>query len=184
MKRVILIHGWQGEPGNHWKKWFRKELETRGVLVIEPNMPNESNRPEDWINRLSEVVGELDNETVLVGHSLGCPTIVGFLSKQTGNSTVLGAVLVAGFFSKLPRFEDLALWDFKYADVEKAKEHCKKFVSIVSSNDSAVPFEKSKELNDAIFGEMVLEEDKGHFCEDDGVLELQSVLDATLKIFG
>lgn len=183
MKKVILIHGWQGKPGNHWKGWLKKELEDKGILVVEPEMPNKSNIPKDWINRLSEVVGKPDNETVLVGHSLGCPTIIGYLSELKGDECFLGTILVAGFFSKLQDYEELSLWDFETSYVAKAKEHCKKFISIVSTNDLAVPFDKSKELNDAVSGVMIIEENKGHFCEDDGVVELKSALDSVLDFF-
>lgn len=70
MKRVILIHGWQGQPGNHWKGWFKEKVESHGIEVIEPAMPNESNRPKDWIDKLSAIIGELTTDSILVGHSL------------------------------------------------------------------------------------------------------------------
>lgn len=183
MKRVILIHGWQGQPGNHWKKWFKGTLIGKGIRVIEPVMPNHSNKPADWINKLAEVVGVPDMDTVLVGHSLGCPTIAGYLMNLSENKKVLGAVFVAGFVTKLDNYPDLSLFDFKKEEVEKARFHCDNFVSIVSDNDSDVPNEKSIELNTLVDGELIMEHNKGHFCEDDGVMKLQSALGSVLKMF-
>lgn len=183
MKRVIIVHGWQGEPGNHWKGWLRRELEKRGVEVVEPFMPNESNEPKDWISKLREVAGKVDQDTVIVGHSLGCPTAIGFLSELPNDKKVGGCILVAGFSSRLKDFDELSKFDFLNKYVKNAKRHSDHFVSIVSDNDESVPFEKSKELNDLIGGKLILEKGKGHFCEDDGVTELPSALDAILYIF-
>lgn len=182
MKRVILIHGWQGEPGNHWKGWFKSKLEERGITVIEPNMPNESNKPEDWIKRLAQIIWMPDKETILIGHSLGCPTAIWYLMQLTGDGKIAGTILVAGFH-KLPGVEALKLWNFDSEEVKKAKNHCDTFISIVSDNDSSVSFEESEELNDLLGGKLILEHNKWHFCEEDGVTELQSVYDAVIEIF-
>ena len=183
MKRVILIHGWQGQPGNHWKGWLRKKLEVQGVVVVEPEMPNSSNWPTDWIHTLAEVVWIPDDETLLIGHSLGCPTIIWYLMWLRGNEKVLGTILVAGFSSKLPGHDALHLWDFEPEKVKKTREHCNNFISIVSDDDPAVPLEKSEELNELVGGEIILEHKKWHFCEEDGVRELQSAYDAVMDIF-
>lgn len=182
MKRVILVHGWQGCPGNHWKGWFRRELEARGIEVVEPNMPNDSNRPEDWILKLQSVVGKPDENTVIVGHSLGCPTAIGYLMTLREREKIAGAVLVAGFVSKLSGYKPLYLWDFNLEEVKEAKKHCNKFVSIGSTNDIDVPMEKVEELNNLVSGKLIAEDNKCHFCEDDGVTELPSALDAVLEI--
>ncbi len=183
MKRVILIHGWQWQPWNHWKAWLRDKLEIQGITVIEPEMPNSSNKPVDWINRLAEVIWAPDEETILIGHSLGCPTVIGYLMQLSGNERVLGAVLVAGFSSKIEAHSILHLWDFLPADVEKSKNHCSKFVSIASDDDASVPLEKSKELNDLVWGEFILEHNKWHFCEEDEVRDLDSVYTSVMTIF-
>jgi predicted alpha/beta hydrolase family esterase len=182
MKRVVLIHGWQGQPGNHWKKWFKGTLIGKGIRVIEPVMPNHSNKPADWINKLAEVVGVPDTDTVLVGHSLGCPTIIGYLMTLKGNEKVLGSVLVAGFSSRIVPHPVLNDFNFDNVLVAETKKHCDTFVSIVSDNDSDVPNEKSIELNQLVGGELIMEHNKGHFCESDGVVKLQSALDSVLKI--
>ena len=183
MKRVILIHGWQWQPWNHWKGWLKTRLEIQGITVIEPDMPNNSNRPDDWIDRLAQVIWVPDYETVLIGHSLGCPTVIGYLMQLTGKEKIAGAILVAWFSSKLEAHGILHLWDFDSQEVKKAKKHCDNFVSIVSDNDPSVPLEKSKELNDLVGGKFILEHKKWHFCQEDGVRELESVYNAVKDIF-
>ena len=183
MKRVIIVHGWQWQPWNHWKGWLRNKLESQNIIVIEPNMPNNSNRPDDWINTLSEVIWVPDDETILVGHSLGCPTVVGYLMQLSGNEKVLGAVLVAGFSSEIETHGILHLWDFLPSDVVKSRNHCANFISIASDDDASVPLQKSKELNDLVGGKFILEHKKWHFCEEDGVRELDSAYISVMNIF-
>lgn len=100
-----------------------------------------------------------------------------------GKEKFLGAIFVAGFSSKLHGYDDLSLWDFDPEEVKKARKHCEKFISIVSDDDSAVPLEKSRELNELVWGEFILEHNKWHFCEEDGARELESVYDAVVDIF-
>jgi hypothetical protein len=52
------------------------------------------------------------------------------------------------------------MWNFPADEVIKAKNHCEKFISIVSDNDTAVPREKSEELNNLVHGKILLEDNK------------------------
>jgi hypothetical protein len=50
MKRVILIHGWDGFPNNCWFPWLKKELEDKDFEVIVPAMPNpEHPKVKPWV---------------------------------------------------------------------------------------------------------------------------------------
>jgi predicted alpha/beta hydrolase family esterase len=105
-KRVFIIHGWGGNPDEHWLPWLKSELEQKGYEVVVPQMPN-TNKPviEEWVNHLSEIVGEVDAQTYFVGHSVGCQTILRYLETQAGKKAG-GCVLVAAWF-KLEDLESL-----------------------------------------------------------------------------
>ncbi len=184
-KRVILIHGWGGSPGHHWKPWLTKELQAKGFEVVEPQMPH-TDTPvfSEWLAKLSEVVGTPDENTFIVGHSLGCVTVVRYVASLLGETKVGGVVLVAGFYTDINRGEKIRDFYTTQSEIEKAKEHCDKFVSIGSDTDEDVPMEKVAELNDALDGKLLVEKNKGHFCEEDGVTELPSALDAILEMVG
>ena len=83
MKRVILVHGWGFNPTMNWYPWLKKELEKKGFEVIIPAMPN-TNEPDinSWVFKLREFVGRDDGELILIGHSIGCQTIMRFLEKE------------------------------------------------------------------------------------------------------
>lgn len=181
-KRVMVVHGFQGTPNTHWKPWLKNELQIRGFDVSMPQMPNPAFPVlSEWIETLKKEVGEVSEDIYFVGHSLGCITIVRYLASLEEGQKVGGAVLVAGFYSDVG-LPEIALFSTDKYEVERAKEHCKKFVSILSDNDTSVPLSKGKELNEALNGELIIESGKGHFCAEDGVTELQSVLDAILKM--
>ncbi len=69
--RVLILHGWNGSNPPHWQDWLAKKLESEGVEVSFPMLPNMS-RPERDIWEKS-VLDELENfrPNAVVCHSLG-----------------------------------------------------------------------------------------------------------------
>ena len=99
MRRVIIVHRWDGNPKGDWYPWLKKELEKIGFKVIIPAMPNSSEpQIEEWVSHLQKTVGKLDEETLFVGHSIGCQAIMRSLEKLPRHTKVTGCVFVAGFF--------------------------------------------------------------------------------------
>lgn len=108
MKRAIIIHGFKGKPDTNWKPWLKKELETRGFNVEVPEMPN-TEHPDvsEWVNKLNKTVGKMDGEQVyLIGHSLGCITILKYLEALSEDQKIKASVFVAGFTRKFKAYSD------------------------------------------------------------------------------
>ena len=80
MKKIILIHCWGGKPNYCWYPKAKEELEKEGFQITIPQMPN-SDYPEysEWLKTIQKVAGEVDENTYLIGHSLGCITILRYL---------------------------------------------------------------------------------------------------------
>ena len=50
-KRVIIIHGWESGPTEHWFPWLKSELEKNGFEVLTPQMPNTFfPRQAEWVS--------------------------------------------------------------------------------------------------------------------------------------
>jgi len=144
MKRVFIIHGWGGYSGEGWFPWLKKELEKQNFLVEIPSMPD-SNEPkiETWVDYLKEVIIKPDEETFLVGHSIGCQTILRYLETLNLKEKVGGAVFVAGWFSLVMYESDeekriAKPWIENPIDFEKVRSHCKNFSAIFSTDDPFV----------------------------------------------
>jgi hypothetical protein len=105
--RVILVHGWDGSPEGGWFPWLKKEMENKGFKVLAPQLPKpEEPRISNWVPKIKEAVGEPDEQTYFVGHSMGCQAIARYLAALPEGTKVGGAVFVAGFFKSLTGLED------------------------------------------------------------------------------
>lgn len=182
-KRVIIVHRWAGSPESDWYPWLRAELEKMGVQVEIPAMHvTEQPEIEAWVNKLARVVGEVDENTILVGHSIGVQTILRYLERLPAGKKVRGVVSVAGWFSlqNLDE-EDMPVarpWLETTIDVQKVRQHCTQFVGIFSDNDPLVPAENSTWFGERLGARIVTQHQQGHFTTDDGVLKLPAVLQA------
>ncbi|MDO8565798.1 MAG: alpha/beta hydrolase [Candidatus Moranbacteria bacterium] len=190
MKRIFIVHGWAGYPEEGWFPWLKKELETRGFIVVVPQLPDPENpRIEGWVAQLAETVGVPDKDCFFVGHSIGCPTIAHYLESLPDGVTVGGAVFVAGFFRKLTNLEGDAatqetakLWLEAPLDLEKVKSHLAKSVAIFSDNDPYVPLDNQDDFCDKLGSEIIVEHKQGHFSGSTGTTALPIALESVLKI--
>lgn len=182
MKRVIIIHGWEGVPHDTWKPWLKKELEKRGFEVVAPQMPGGiAPKLQEWLSTIAELVGKLDTQTFFVGHSLGCIAIIRYLATLPRESKAGGCVFIAGFSSDLGTPE-IAEFYTSPAEVAKAKTHAEKFTVIYSDNDDKVPMEKSVEFKNQLDAVEIIEHNKKHINEAAGIKKLPSALKALVAM--
>lgn len=184
MKRAVFVHGWYGHPTDGWWPWLKTELENQGYEVIAPQMPDtESPQVDNWVHVLDEVVGNPTPDTYLVGHSLGCITILRYLESLNdgGEQKVGGAVLVAGFAEDLA-FDGyngaLANFFTKPLGLKQIRSHCPKFWLISSDNDPTVTRDNHARLKEYLDAHETWEHNKKHLTGDDGIFELQSAVNA------
>lgn len=177
-----MVHGWDGFSENHWFPWLKKELEKLNFKVKSLDMPNPK-RPKlnEWLNLLKKtIVPNMD--TYLVGHSLGCITIVRYLESLSDNVKIGGCVFVAGFsFLEYEEIREFYKRDF---DINKIRKHCDRFINIYSDNDEDIPLEKSEEFAKLLHAKKILERSKGHFTLESGVNKLPIVLKAIKEMSG
>ena len=185
MKRVIIIHGWEGFPEEGWFPWLKKELEGKGYSVQVPAMPNpEEPEIDAWVGKLEELVGKPDNETYLVGHSIGCQAILRYIEKLDEGEKLGGVLLVAGWVHLTPAaLEDEGAdeiakpWLETPIDWEKVRPHCDNYTAIFSKDDPFVPVEDAEIFRKELGAEVVILEGLQHINGEAGVTELPSALD-------
>lgn len=186
MKRVFIVHGWEGSPEGSWRPWLKRKLEEKGFIVSVPQMPDNMNPTMNkWVTYLTKIVGSPDENCYFVGHSLACITILRYLETLKEGQKVGGAVFVAGFSHDLD-FEGYKgeLSSFFQAPVNwgKIKEHCNKFVAIHSDDDPYVPIEHNAIFKEKLGAESIIMHNMKHFSGDDGINELPIALESLLKI--
>ncbi|MGV8172428.1 MAG: RBBP9/YdeN family alpha/beta hydrolase, partial [Candidatus Woesearchaeota archaeon] len=98
-KKVIVVHGWDGDISRGWFPWLKENLESEGFNVVMQRMPNpEIPQIEEWITELKRVSGNIDEKTYFIGHSIGCQTILRMLEKHESEKAG-GAIFLAGWFN-------------------------------------------------------------------------------------
>ncbi|MES2630515.1 MAG: alpha/beta fold hydrolase [Patescibacteria group bacterium] len=184
MKRAIIVHGFKGTPDTNWKPWLKKELEAQGFSVEVPDMPNtEHPNASEWVSKLDETVGDLNDGTIyLIGHSLGCITILKYLETLTGNQHIYASVFVAGFTREFKEYSNGHDSFFeKELDFDGIKKHCDTFTAIHSEDDSNVGFEELAMFKEKLDARVIAVNGFGHFGSANGVFEVPVVLDAVLS---
>lgn len=187
MKRAIIVHCWEGYPEFGWYPRAKKELEAKGFSVLVPEFP-ETDAPKKylWVPYLAEKIGKPDEDLYLIGHSVGCITILRYLEKLKSGEKIGGVVLVAGYTDDLG-FEELESFFQTPIDFENIKNKASNgFVAIHSDNDPYVPLKHTDIFKEKLGAEIIIKHNMGHFSdpanEDDLCLELPEVVDSVLKM--
>ncbi|MDO8599711.1 MAG: alpha/beta fold hydrolase [bacterium] len=183
MRRIVLVHGWAGNPEEGWFPKFKKDLEEQGFVVTIPTMRCQPPKMDVWVPQLAEVVGAPDEDTYLVGHSAGCITILRYLEGLPDGAKVGGAVFVAGFTDPLG-FEELKNYFVTPIDWTKVRSKADGFVAIHSDNDKYVPLSHADVFERELGAQKVILHDKQHFEGGSGIKELPDARDAVLTLAG
>ena len=185
MKKIYLIHCWDGTPEDGWYPWLKKELEKENIEVNILTMPDTANPTiEKWTKKVSDTVENLDENTYFIGHSIGCQTILRYLEKQ--NKKVGGMLLIAPWLDLLPEaIEDEDSYNTAYPwintpiDFEKVKQATNNINCIFSDDDYFVSMDQKQAFKDKLDAKTTLVHQKGHISQDDGIYELKEILDIT-----
>lgn len=181
-KKVYIIHGWDGNPKDGFKPWLKKELEARGFEVFIPLLPDAKNpRIESWIPFLKNYITNIDEDTILVGHSLGCQAILRFLSEKDDDKKTGRIIMVAGVFDKINNLSEeeadfIKPWLVTPIDSEKVKKSTNEMIAIFSDNDKWIPLESEKIAREKYNAKIIIEHNMGHFNEDDKIFKAPTVL--------
>ena len=190
MKRVFIIHGWEGYPGNNWAPWLKKNLEKKGFKVFTPAMlGTEKPVKSIWLKTIQDLIPDPDEDTYLVGHSMGCQAIQRYLENLSQGQKIGGAVFVAGWIND-PMWDGrseeetkvIRDWFDTPKDYKKIKNHCKQFVSIFSTNDPFISKENWNEAEKELGAKVIILENKSHFDDDAGIKELPEAFEAILEM--
>lgn len=163
MKRAVIVHCWDGTPNYCWYPMVKNKLKEKGFQVSVPEMP-ETDLPKLslWLPKLQAVIGQVDKNLFLIGHSAGCITIMRFLESLNDDQKVGGIVFVAGFTDDLG-FNELKNFFQTPLDFEKIKSKSDRFVAIHSDDDPYVPLKFGDILKEKLGAKLIVMHQYGHF---------------------
>lgn len=167
MKKVIILHGTNGNSKANWFPWLQHELEALGLSVWVPDLPHPEKPNIQRYNKyiLENIPWKPDRQTVIIGHSSGAVAILGLLQHLPREIKVGACILVGSFNNDLgwEALNELFLEDFQF---ELIRQKANKFIFIHSDNDPYCPLEHAQYLADQLQGELVVKEGQGHFSAE------------------
>lgn len=171
----IFIHGFSSSSGRGFKPWLKEELEKKGHKVWNPDLPN-TNNPS--VNEQAEFILKnlpftIDDNLILVGHSLGGPVIYRILElvKNKIARAVLVDPVVRPRFNDQDRPEVVASCDWKF-NWKKIKNNCQQFIILGDINRPIIKKEHLIELEKNLSADLWWVTPRNyHFSSRDGVVE-------------
>lgn len=184
MKQAIIVHGWGGNPSGDWLPWLKEKLKSESFEVVVPEMPD-TFRPtiDDWVSALQNIAYDIDGNTILIGHSIGCQTILRFVEKLPADIKIGKIILVAAWLHLTDE-----TWDKDYTpkiakqwletpiDFDKVKSHCDNIVCIQSDNDPFVPVTDAEIFKEKLNAKIVFIQNAGHISAESGFTKLPGII--------
>ena len=182
MKKVFIIHGFQGSPNGGWRPWLMGELEKQDIYACALSMPNPENPVSaEWVDEIRRHIEQNKNEEIyLVGHSLGVSAILRYLESNEAIN-ISGAILVSGPSEKNNNRKIDSFLNKEF-DFVKIKSHCKAFSIIHGDNDQNVPLDNAKFLSKKLDSELIIIPNGGHLNGSAGWLTLPQCLDTLMRM--
>lgn len=173
MKNAIIIHGMSSKEeyykesnaassNDHWLPWIQRQLLLQDTLAQAPEFPRAYDPVySEWKAVLDQF--SINEETILIGHSLGAGFLVRWLSEFTGN--VGTVVLVAPFLD--PDHDEVSPGFFDFTIDPALIDRVNALHIFVSSDDDQEILTSVDLLKQAIPNIQLHEfSDQGHFTLD------------------
>ena len=180
MKKVILVHGYNGIPPIY--NWLEKELTSKGYKVIIPEFPTQEGvMYSKWKKIMDSYKQEINPNTIFITHSIGNEFLIKYLYENNININL--CIGLAGFARefKCENRDDLnrTLKEFLVSNEEKEKfkELVQIKYSIYSDNDHIVPFNILEEYAKDVNAIPIFIKGIGHMGNKSGLDSIPEVLE-------
>lgn len=183
MKKVFIIHGFQGTPNGGWRPYLMRELEKHDIYACSLPMPSpEAPKLDEWLEEINHYVDMNKNDEIyLVGHSLGGTAILRYLEEYT-SPNIKGAILVS---TPCHQNANEKIRDFLSSDFDwtKMKNKIPKVVVIHGDNDPFVPVSEAQKTTQELEGKLILISNGKHLNDESaGFTELPEALSALIEM--
>lgn len=185
MKNVFIFHGTEGYPEENWFPWLKEKFEEKGCRVIVPQFPSPPVVPSkisEWFAVLKDYEQHIDENTILIGHSLGgvfALRVLEQLKHPVRAVFLVGTPIGVKPIANYDRDSSFSGFDF---DWEKIKNNSKSFTVFHSDNDPYVSLGNGEQLAKELGIELTFIPNAGHFNTPAGYTEFPDLLEKIRKI--
>lgn len=189
MKNCVIIHGCPSNKekamspatrtyDKHWIPWTKDRLNSMGIKTETPLMPDPWEPVYEKFKTEFEKY-EVDNETVLIGHSCGCTFLVRWLGESKKKIHKLILVAPWKIAEGSPKFE----MDFyKFPIDESIKDRVDQITIFTSNNEEEDGKKGSEMFHDALDGNVISLPSHGHYVLDKmGTEEFPELIKEVIK---
>ncbi len=182
---VFIFHGTEGHPQENWFPWLKQNLEEQNCNVIVPQFPTPPVVPakvSEWFDVLKNYEKFIDENTVIVGHSLGGVFTLRVL--ETLKQPIKAAVFVGAPVGVRPilnydRDSSFSGFGFNWPVI---KNNATQFAVYQSDDDPYVDLGNGKELAKQLGVELIFIPHAGHFNARAGYTKFEALLERVSNI--
>lgn len=134
--------------------------------IIKPRMPLQDNaKYEEWKTHFERYMEQLEDNIILVGHSLGAIFLAKYLSENKFPKKILSVYLIAPPFDNTIIGEDLVGGFELSEDLSKIMENCKNVNLLFSKDDDCIPISHAEKYKEKLPNANIIiyESKNGHF---------------------
>jgi len=179
MSNVFIFHGTEGYPEENWFPWLKEKLEAKGHKVLVPQFPTPPVVPakiNEWFEVLKNYVQYINEETILIGHSLGGIFTLKILEQL--KYPIKAVFLIGtpvGVRPILNYDRDVSFAGFSF-DWPTIKSRAKSFTVFQSDNDQYVSLGNGEQLAKELGVELSFIPNAGHFNTKAGYKKFEELL--------
>ncbi|MZK52199.1 RBBP9/YdeN family alpha/beta hydrolase [Clostridium beijerinckii] len=181
---IYVVHGYTSSSKSEWFPWLKEQFKDSSIKVNVPDIPDSGDpHLEAWLKHLHKCIMDIDENTILIGHSLGCITVLRYILEK--NIKIKGAILVSGFINKNPMEEQTeGIQEFVDSplNVAKIKTLIPKRIVITATDDDIVPTEATQKLAEELDANLIILESGKHFIDRDGYTKFPVLLNEIKKL--
>lgn len=188
-KKCIIIHGSPSDAekamipearsyDKHWMPWTKKQLIANGIETETPLMPLPWYPDYEKYKSTFEKY-DIDENTILVGHSSGCAFLVRWLGET--RKEIFKLILVAPW--KIPdRDDEFRKKFYAYCIDETIKNRVKEIVMFTADNEEEDGKKSLKMFHKSLGGKVIKLKGRGHYCLDDmGTEKFPELIEVILR---
>ncbi|AZN64995.1 RBBP9/YdeN family alpha/beta hydrolase [Acinetobacter johnsonii] len=183
-QHIYIVHGYQASPNDHWFPWLSQKLsqmdlhaEVKRLVLPHSDAPHF----EEWQQALALQMTTLDENTIIIAHSLGCLATLHYLSSKLRERRIKAILCIAGFKAALTTLPELSGF-IAQAKLDSGilHSHIASRVVMFSNNDPYVPPPLALTFGHFLSAEVLEVKRAGHFMRENGYAEFELLFN-TLK---
>jgi len=178
--KYIVAHGTCANPEANWFPWLQKVACRAGHECYIPRFPTpEAQYLTSWLQVFDRCCPELDDQTVLVGHSIGAALILRVLERSS--QRVHATVCTSGWLGLLENdFFDPLITSFFEAPFNwnSIRKRAGRIVCFWGEGDPYVSQDKAQALADNLLVPLTVIPNGGHLNAESGFLSFPPLFEA------